>query len=212
MTNKVRITISDESPLPQIEIEEDGVRREFYTDSNDLFIAVSRYLGQLVRPSIRPIHPKMLFSDLDTKTVWWRPPEKAEVIIRLNQDEHQTVTVPMPGLVMMVNERNYRIAAVKGMNRPTEHTALFHAPLPNVNNSHGVCMGLTDRDDGSYVYACEPLWAAYWASAFTSHGTAGKSVKHPDDIRLLLLELDGAAFFPEDDLIPAETTLGEFSR
>jgi len=212
MTSTVKITISDGASLPLVEISEDGVKRNFYTNSKELFVAIARYLGQLVRPDVQPIHPHMLYSDLDAVTVWWRPPAPANIDIRLDKDDYQSVAVPMPGLVMRVDEASYKMAAVKGAGRPVSATKLFHTPLPNIGNNHGICMGLTEREDGAYVYQCDGLWAAYWSSAFTSHSTNNKSAKYPEDVRLLLLELDGAQVFPDEDLISANITLDEFSR
>jgi PRTRC genetic system protein B len=50
-------------------------------------------------------------------------------------------TVPVPTLLFVASTKGLSIAAVKTKRRPTEKTALYHAPLMNIYNDGRVCLG-----------------------------------------------------------------------
>lgn len=123
--------------------------------------------------------------------------------------------VPLPDLLMIRtttdnNTPQYQVYAVKG--RPTSlDTELFRCPLPNVFNSASICWGTVQRvsDDALSRGSLVADWSMLLGSPFGDHACSGKSASFPQDIRKMLIELEGrkARVYPRRDLISADKTL-----
>lgn len=122
----------------------------------------------------------------------WLPPARRALHFEIKRRE--TLRVPLPGLVFVGQGQRYSIFAVA--ERPTSTlTALFHAPLPNVNNNGLICAGTVKFP----ICASDTIHAAadlFFASAFNLDLAEGK---FQDDY----LEDDTAEQAWEDD--PNET-------
>ena len=127
------------------------------------------------------------------------------------------VRVPLPPLLMIRTTRedsnpSYAIYAIK--KRPTSlDIELFHAPLPNVFNSGGICWGTVQRvSDGALTGASLAQdWSMLLGSAFGNHAVGSKSKSHPHDIRTKLIEMEqkDSRRYPTSDLISAKKTLAQ---
>lgn len=148
-----------------------------------------------------------------TKTiVEYRPPQMTGVFL---DDSDVPLRIPLPPLVMIRHTQegrtaSYQVYAVK--KRPSAFDVpLFHAPLPNVFNSGGVCWGsvgmASDESLGSACLAED--WGRLLGSPFGNHAVAGKSKAHRDDIRKqwVALESSHKRRYPISDLLPAHRTL-----
>ena len=142
-----------------------------------------------------------------------RPRQKTSLWLEGSQD---ALHVPLPGLVLIRTttadrDPDYQVYAVA--ERPTSYEAeLFHAPLPNVYGSGGICWGTVtkveaDRLQGNDLSAD---WAQLLATPFGNHSVGGKCQSHRDDVRKLYLELERrkARVYPQKELVPARKTLG----
>ncbi len=146
--------------------------------------------------------------------VEYRPPQKTGIYF---DDAEAALRVPLPGLVMIrvtASDKapQYGVYAVK--RRPeTLDTPLFHAPLPNVFGSGGVCWGTVQRvaDEALRGASLRDDWAMLLGSPFGNHACSGKSRSHPQDIRakLVALEAQKARRYPVSDLIPVRRTLAQ---
>lgn len=157
--------------------------------------------------------PEMLATNIIDWAIFWRPPMTQQILIGIYGSKETTaLIVPLPGLVCKCyTEGRMKVAAFGGSTRPKMGNPLFKAPLPNVSGNDGtVCMGNTARPfQGQAADSINPdqVWAAYFSSAFTSHGANDRCRTFSEDIRLLLYSLEGNSSFPEEELIPMGANL-----
>lgn len=202
---EVNIRLAPEMPPEVTVMDECGASRAWFTHLDELV----RVFRAEHRPDLFLLPERLLATDLETASVWFRLAGTARLLLAL-PEKTSLLTLPMPPLILAFRKSgSLSVIACKGNYRPEVGTPLFHAPLPNISSGGGVCLGST------VISAFDPLletvpWDAFWGSAFSGHQASGKSHKYPEDVRLLLLELDRQADFPMDDLEPAGLTLGEW--
>jgi len=158
----------------------------------------------------------------DTLYVWqeggtqvvaeYRKPQLTGVFL---EGSEVAVRVPLPGMVLIRLTRHqqrsdYKLYAVK--RRPKQmDVPLYHAPIPNVFNSGGICWGTVERvsDNALASVSLAEGWSQLLGSPFGSHACSGKSKAYRDDVRkqLLALEAAGKKRYPTTDLIEAKSTL-----
>lgn len=146
--------------------------------------------------------------------VEYRPPQKTGLFL---DGSETALRVPLPGLVMIRlttegKAPQYGVYAVK--RRPDSmEIPLFHAPIPNVFGSGAICWGTVPRIEDAVLRGSSLAndWMLLLGSAFGDHAVGGKSKRHPQDIRRLLIELEGkqATRYPTGDLVPVKKTLGQ---
>ncbi len=125
----------------------------------------------------------------------YRPPQVTGIWL---EGSDAPLRVPLPGLILIHHGTQSELYAIRGDPRDPA-TVLHVAPLPNVYGS--VCWGTVPippikENDLSMV------WEHLLGSRFANHASTGKSRKHPDDIRKLLLSLEGRKRYPLSDLVP----------
>lgn len=143
--------------------------------------------------------------------IGYRSPQKTGIWV---ENAENAMRIPMPGLVIVRTtfqngSPDYRFYAVK--ERPTAKTKLFYCPLPHVS-SDGSCWGTVRVPDAKTLATnnLQPDWDAFLGSRFGNHSVGGKCVKHPSDIRKLLMELHEkkARKYPMRELISLEKSFG----
>ncbi|MBE2267356.1 MAG: hypothetical protein IAE80_03930 [Anaerolinea sp.] len=142
----------------------------------------------------------------------YRPPQKTGIFL---DGSETALRVPLPGLVMIRvttegKAPQYGLYAVK--RRPDNlDIPLFHTPIPNVFGSGAICWGTVPRVEDAALRGSSLAndWTMLLGSSFGDHAVTGKSKRQPQDIRKLLIELEGkkAARYPTSDLIPVKKTL-----
>lgn len=192
--------------LPEItSVDENGERRAWFARLGDLLAAFRAHH----RLALRLLPGNLIATDLETCSVWRRPAGREDVLLAL-PERTALLALPLPALVLAARQNgSLAVMALADDARPEADTPLYNAPLPNIGSHGAVCLGSTERP------AFDPLdertpWKAFWGSAFSSHQVSGRSQRHPEDVRLLLLELDGQEQFPADDLVPAGLSLAEW--
>ena len=160
----------------------------------------------------------------DTLYVWqeggtqvvaeYRKPQLTGVFL---EGSEAAVRVPLPGMVLIRVTRHqgrpdYKLYAVK--RRPkTLDVPMYHAPVPNVFTSGGICWGTVERvsDNALVSVSLTEGWAQLLGSPFGSHAVNGKSKTHRDDVRkqLIALEAAGKKRYPTADLIAAKAKLSD---
>lgn len=146
--------------------------------------------------------------------VEYRPPQKTGLFL---DGSESALRVPLPGLIMIRvttegKAPQYGVYAVK--RRPDSmDIPLFHAPIPNVFGSGAICWGTVPRVEDAALRGSSLAndWMMLLGSSFGDHAVGGKSKRQPQDIRKLLIELEGkkATRYPTGDLIPVKKTLGQ---
>lgn len=88
------------------------------------------------------ILPPSLLAMTSSMLIWWMPPVVRPMLIKPRDGRAPIeVTTRWPSLVVLVHGRTLFIAAVKGDQRPTGTSELFHAPVANVFSDGRVCTG-----------------------------------------------------------------------
>lgn len=146
--------------------------------------------------------------------VEYRAPQKTGLYL---DGSETALRVPLPGLLLIRDtaenhKPQYQVYAVK--QRPANfNIPLFHAPLPNVFSSGGICWGTVPRVTDAALQGTSLVddWAVLLGSRFNDHGVGGKSKCYPKDIRQMLIALEkrSARAYPKTDLLPVKRTLAQ---
>lgn len=133
------------------------------------------------------------------------PPWQQTVTLLDGAGREYTYTLPLPPTLLQGEERRYRLFALAGPPAGPA-TPLYRYPLPNIHDNGVICAG----DAGLPTAAADTLDAALdalFAARFQAHLLNQRCRRYPDDVRRLLADLDSAAAFPLDELLPAGNTL-----
>lgn len=110
-----------------------------------------------------------------------------------------------PGMVMGVIDDELYIYAIKGKDKPTEKTELYHAPFMNVYDDGTVCMGtITETRKKAYLHEEMDRWQRrFFGGRFTSAHAADEADRFKEyDLKKLYKEVFNATKFPEKALVP----------
>jgi len=114
----------------------------------------AREIGNtLIEPSVAATSlrisflPPQLLRQTPGSLTWFRPATRTAMYWR-TKDGAVSVQAVLPGLVFHVRARALYVAAFTDEGRPTEHTALYHAPLGNVFDTQLVCTGNASLPNG----------------------------------------------------------------
>lgn len=157
----------------------------------------------------------VLYMDGDL-LLWWLPPAKRHIVFRAAELKEQWgaaergEVVPHPGLIFAASSNVWKVWAVKGRNRPTLHTPLFHAPYFNVWDGGDICRGNVKVPDGTTSEKIDAWNTAFLGSVFTHPNGKGKLVRYRGGAYPFWRDMLDGRFtsFPERVLIDGKTTLG----
>ena len=146
--------------------------------------------------------------------VWWQRPGLRTHFFDCRVSDGASVgkrsgVAPAPGLVFVAKKKELWVYAVRGNERPTADTPLFHAPLMNVWKDGRVCTGSMQIPESSLAQAVADWERSFWDSNF-SHPNHDKVVKYAGGIHKFSIDLLDGKFkrFPARVLRPMEKTLG----
>lgn len=132
--------------------------------------------------------------------VLFTPPQK----ITLHLLEIGTLTIPAPALVLVGAGRSYYLWALAEPFSPQARA--FDAPFPNVHVGGQICWGNNTPPLASPATA-QAAWKLFFESPFNNHLAQGKTRRHAEDVRQLLLRLNGKHKFPTRELASSSGTL-----
>jgi hypothetical protein len=147
-----------------------------------------------------------------TRTVAeYRRPQKTALWLEGSDDP---VRVPLPGLVLIrkttANAKpDYQLYAVA--SRPASYDApLYHAPLPNIYKSGGVCWGTVTKVRDLNTTSLAADFTQLFSTAFGNHSCGGKCVSFPRDVRKLYFAMEErrTRVYSKKELVTAKRTLG----
>jgi hypothetical protein len=188
------------------------ITSEYAVNPQDIALA----LNASMRLNTGILHPDTLFittNGVEKTVVQYRKAQMTGIYL---DGAETALRIPLPALLLIrqtaMNQKpNYQLYAVKKRPADLEKTKLYHAPLPNVFGSGGICWGTvpTVTDEALADNTLTQDYKMLLGSPFGDHACAGKSRSHPKDIRekLVQLERDGAKRYPTRDLVEAPTSL-----
>ncbi len=149
--------------------------------------------------------------------LWWVRPAVRHVAFRVSERDvallgaaERGESVPHPGLVFAASNREWRVWAVKGSQRPTLATSLFQAPYFNVDANGHICQGSVPKPDGTTAEKIDAWNDAFFHSYFTHPNVAAKLLRYPGGSYAFWRAMLDRRFarFPQRVLVPMDTTLG----
>jgi PRTRC genetic system protein B len=149
---------------------------------------------------------------------WWRAPQKTLVwfdsanLFDFYGDEARkrafSTTLPIPGLVFVVDHGEFFVYAVEGEQRPTRDSILYHAPLMNVWESGEICTGNVKLPKEASSHRIKDWERAFFGSKST-HFNPRENLNYPGDYLGLTRDLieGNIATTPQGVLKPFKGTL-----
>ncbi len=142
------------------------------------------------------------------RLVWWRPPEKRELVFNEKQSGIASGEYPLPALVFDLKDKDLSVYAAATAT-VTPDTALKNTPLPNIYGDGTICMGncrlpALRGDIASIMDKYEEL---FYRSEFT-HFNNKHITNSP--VTTLFKQIAGTDTFPVEELTPLgeERTVG----
>lgn len=170
------------------------------------------------------IIPENVVAITDDLLVWWMPAGQQQMHFDVSMgseavDRKRLQGVggkcPVPALVFVLQRRRAQNAAYNGISvfalaenkRPGASTALFRAPLLNIDEQGSVCWGNGAMPKGRTVADISAWQSLFFSSVFT-HFNGSSPIKGKDCYGFIADLLESAATdFPIDRLIPMNRTL-----
>jgi len=147
------------------------------------------------------------------RTMWWLPPGERTFYFQCNEPSkigHRAGKGFHPGLIFVASANSMWVFSVKGAERPTTNSQLFHAPMMNVYKDGLLCTGTTPLPNGALAESI-PAWTdSFFKSAFT-HPNQPKALRYKGGLHVFWKDMLDGKFhaFPEKVLVPFnETTVG----
>lgn len=116
------------------------------------------------------------------------------------------IKVPLPGTIVKHCQDQLWVYAYKG--KLDIDSTLYHYPLPNIDTDAKVCWGNIVQSKSNPSCA----WQAFVESEFNQDYDDNKSKIHPDNIVTQLKSVAQDLVYPEQDLVPTNFTLTDFTR
>lgn len=150
--------------------------------------------------------------------MWWRPAQSTMMWFNTrNASDGIGEThgrVPLPALVFYAGTVGWYVFAVKGDRRPTPDTPLFQSGMYNVWLDGKICVGNADVPAKYGVDEIDGYERAFFNSRFTHPNVQrGREITKfrggPGALWRSLLK-GRRKTFPQDSLVPAKATVGQF--
>lgn len=132
--------------------------------------------------------------------VWYTPPQEVSLYF-VQGLKIRNGKAKIPAMVWKATKDSLNVYAIKGKVKPTEKTALFHAPFFNLHDNGLVCMGTVNIQIDRFTALEEFIskWQAYFFNSYFSH-TIGNHQKSEDLVSLWQALIDTGQDFPQDRL------------
>ena len=163
--------------------------------------------------STAEVLPENVLAKTDRMIAWWTPRRVRRMFFENTEGKAQQLNrklFPQPPLVWKVAHGELKIRALCENKRPREQTTLAVAPLWNLSDDGGVCLGSMRCPESTSVASLGAWEQGFYESAFT-HANVGRLTRHQGGHDALWAELRGKRGpFPTDALIRLPQMLGQF--
>ena len=123
-----------------------------------------------------------------------------------NRPRPESLKVPLPSLVFAGLGTRYYIWAVRE-RQFDPNSAAFQAPLANVTSDGQICFGGNTVPTAD-VATIVNTWDLFRDSPFNDHDAKERCLSQTEDVRALLVQLDGRRSFPRRELVRAGAPIG----
>lgn len=145
--------------------------------------------------------------------MWYTPSQEVNLFFI------KDLTIPcgkakIPALLWKATKEQLYIYALKTVKKPTEKTALYHAPFFNVHENGNVCMGTVDIEIESRCFLEDFIrqWEAYFFDSNFSHLIGGHSSVNGNIVQLWQEQVNSNRDFPNEVLKKSNTTIKDLIK
>ena len=158
---------------------------------------------------------------LPTTVLHINPSDKGSVLWYTKAQQRQlyfvdTLNIPngkanVPPMLWLAGKTGLSVFALAGNQRPTENTALYHAPFFNVYDTGNVCMGTVDVNirKSSSVEEFIQAWENYFFNSYLSHLMGGHNPVTGNCVSLWKHLIGSGTSFPKEVLKKNNKTLDD---
>jgi PRTRC genetic system protein B len=176
---------------------------------SELFQSTSELKGYYLK-SKGMIPGKVLYINPQSNgyAVWYTPPQEVDLFF-VDGLNIPAGKAKIPAMVWKATKDSLNVYALKGKNKPTENTTLYHAPYFNIYESGNVCMGTVSIQIERFTYLEEFMakWETYFFNSYFSHTIGGHTGSQIDMAELWRGQVGTGKPFPTETLVKQDTTL-----
>jgi len=178
----------------------------------DLQGLLARLAGPSARPTVTFLPPTVLAHGEDF-TAWWQPARCTPMWFLL-QGRRYGFRVPWPPLLFLAVRQTLYCVALAEDARPEPDTALYHAPLMNIDAQGAVCLGTAEPPPACTLEHCA-AWAATVRETHFAHVSHAHTLQLDGASRIdtewhfqFWRGLDGQSAFSREALVPIRPDAG----
>jgi len=134
--------------------------------------------------------------------VWYTPPQVVDLFFS------ETLGIPcgktnIPALLWKATRDHLKVFALKGKGKPHANSALYHAPLFNLSQDGGVCMGTVNVniDRQTYLEEFTVQWQSYFFNSYFTHTLGNHRHCKGNLIQLWREQVGTGREFPQKELV-----------
>lgn len=158
---------------------------------------------------------KVLYINPQTNgcAVWYTPPQEVDLYF-VQGLNIPTGKAKIPAMIWKATKDSLNVYALKGKGKPTDKTALYHAPYFNIYENGNVCMGTVNIQIDRYTCLEDFMakWETYFFNSYFSHTIGGHQSSHLDMIALWQGQVGTGNPFPTETLIKHRITLKQIMQ
>ncbi|WPU94695.1 PRTRC system protein B [Mucilaginibacter sabulilitoris] len=140
--------------------------------------------------------------------VWYTPPQEVTLFFS-DSLGIKSGNGKVPAMIWRAGRESLAVYALKGNRKPTEKTALYHAPFFNIYHDGKVCMGNVRIDIGQETRLEDFMqqWEKYYWNSYFSHLMNDHNPVTENIVQLWQTQINTERTFPCQVLKPTNYTL-----
>lgn len=145
----------------------------------------------------------VLYLDAQTEgyALWYTPAMEAELAFVADL-QIPAGKAHIPAMVWKAGKSSLNVYALKGKNKPTANTAMYHAPFFNIYENGNVCMGTVKIEIDRYTRLEDFItkWQVYFFNSYFSHTIGNHQSAKKDLVTLWREQVATGKPFPSEQL------------
>lgn len=145
--------------------------------------------------------------------IWYTPPQEVNLFFA------KDLTIPsgkakVPAMLWKATRDQLYVYALKTARKPTEKTALYHAPFFNVHENGNVCMGTVavEIERRCFLEDFISQWEGYFWGSYFSHLIGGHTPISCNIVQLWQQQVNSNRNFPIEVLTKSSRTIKDLIR